>query len=89
VRLFTNHTLGSIVRKLKERREKGKIQNTLSGFEAAGVTVCRRGVRASFVVTREPRTPVYWFAKIGSVTHEGQAGTVWEAAAQIEKLEGR
>lgn len=87
--LFTSHTLGSIVRKLQAARQNAETQDTLRGFEAHGVTVRRRGVRASFVIHREPRSPIHWVAKIGKVEHTGTAGTVWEAAEQIEKLERR
>lgn len=68
MRLFTSHTLGSIVRKLKSER-KCKLR--------------RRGLLMHFALINRR---IEWSAEQGSETHSGRAGTVHEAADQIERL---
>jgi hypothetical protein len=78
VPLFTSHTLGCIIRKLKVKRE---------------CSLRRRGVKMVFVLNNQPTLEgkrVCWIVTgPDGIRHLGESGTVWEAAEQIEKLERR
>jgi hypothetical protein len=78
MRIFTPHTLGAIIRRLRAAPEK--------------VCVVRRhGIRTAFTLSDEPDEHgfrVHWSAKIDGQMYAGTAGTVWDAAREIEHAKG-